>query len=273
MKLSIVIARSFATWQSHSTKIYLISFLFFFSFFVPPVFADAKSDYDYQYGQYRQNYPEFSLLKLDYLNTPSLDNQQKAILSAKQTILARDLAKASFTLYLTDLINSTKTSYIPLQPIVSSLVTTREYYLQEAQKSQSIVTQEGLSSYTQDYLQSVVHHDRVVKFGVLAGKISTLIRIQLDLKAALENLVTRLPSSLPATLVARIQELRDSAKVVDIKIDAMTKNINFQEEEESADAEIFFSSRVEKLVEIRTLQIDWINRLIDIDKNYAQPNL
>ena len=53
----------------------------------------------------------------------------------------------------------------------------------------------------------------------------------------------------------------------------MTKNINLQEEEESADAEIFFSSRVEKLAEIQTLQIDWINRLIDIDKNYAQPNL
>lgn len=249
-----------------------LSLFFFFPVFAPLVLATSKTDYEYQYGQYRQNYAEFSLLKSDYLNTPSLDNQQKAILAAKQTIQARDLAKASFALLLTDLISGTQTSYSPIQPIVASLATTREFYLRSAQKSQSIGTEADLSSYSRSYLDSVIHHDRVVKFGILASKISTLVRIQLDLKVALEDLITKLPVSLPATLVNRIQELRDSSRIIDIKIDTLAQKINFQEEEESADAEIFFSSRVEKLTEIRALQADWINRLIDIDKNYAQTN-
>lgn len=273
MKLSIVIARSCATWQSHSAKIYLIAFFFVVaSFYVPSVFADARSDYDYQYGQYRRAYPEYTLLKADYLNTPSLDNQQKVILSAKQAILSRDLAKASFAWYLMDLSNNTRTNYEPVRPILASLAATREFFLKEAQRSQSIVTQEDIKKFTQSYLKAVIHHDRVIKFGILAGKISSLVRLQLDQKAALDTLITRLPAALPATLRDRIQELRNSAKVIDDKIDIFAKNLDIQGDEESADAEIFFASRVERLGEIRTLQIDWINRLIDIDKNYAQTN-
>jgi len=240
--------------------------------FVPGVYASAKSDYDFQYGQYRQYYPEYRLLKADYLNTSSLDNQQKVVLSAKQTILARDLAKASFGWYILDLISTTKTNYPPIQPIISSLAASRQFYLAEAQKSQSVITQDDLKKFTLSYLKSVPHHDRMIKFGIIANKLATLVRTQLDLGSALENLVSKLPGSLPATVTARIRELRESAKVVDVKIDLLAKNLEFLEAEESADAEIFFSSRVEKMAEIQTLQLDWIDRLIDLEKNYAQPN-
>lgn len=275
MKLPIVIARSFATWQSHSTKIYLFVFFVFFtifSVFAPLVLATSKTDYEYQYGQYRQSYPEYRLLKADYLSTPSLDNQQKVILSAKQAIMSRDLAKASFALYLIDLINGSEVDYVPVRPIVTALGLSREFFLLEAQKSQSLLTENDLKSYTTGYQRSVVHHDRIIKFGILANKLSALVRIQLNSKSALEILVTKLQATIPATLTARIQELRDSAKIIDGKIDLLAKNLNLIEDEESADSEIFFSSRVEKLIEIQTLQLDWINRLIDVDKNYAQSN-
>ena len=87
----------------------------------PLAWADAKSDYDYQYGQYRTGYSEFVILKQDYLNTPSLDNQQKAMLSAKQTILARDLAKASLHWYLMDLITGYQVDYGPMKRISTYL--------------------------------------------------------------------------------------------------------------------------------------------------------
>lgn len=252
---------------------FLVSLLFFSLFiFAPFALADSKSDYDYQYGRYRLSYPEYSLLKADYLATPSLDNQQKVMLAAKQTIMSRDLAKASFALYLSDLIGSSKASYLPIQPIHNSLLSAREFFLMEAQKSQAIITQDDLKKFTQAYLKGVVHQDRIIKFGIIANKIAALVRIQMDSKNASESLVSKLPTSLPATVTARIQELRDASTVIDGKIDLMAKNLNFTEDEESADAEIFFSSRIEKLVEIQTLQLDWINRLIDIDKNYGQPN-
>ena len=34
------------------------------------VFADAKSDYDYQYTRYRDSYQEFIIFKKDYLTLP-----------------------------------------------------------------------------------------------------------------------------------------------------------------------------------------------------------
>ncbi len=252
---------------------FIFSFFSFFALvFSPLAIASAKTDYDYQYSQYRLNYPEYLLLRTDYLNTPSLDNQQKVILSAKQTIMSRDLAKASFAWYLMDLISGTKTNYLPIQPIFSALTISREFFLAEAQKSQSIVTQEDLKKFTEAYLRSVVHHDRMIKYGIVANKIATLVKIQMDSKSALESLMAKLPASLPATLTARIQELKTSSAFLDDKIDLMAKNLNLIEAEEEADAEIFFSSRVERLMEIRSLQLDWINRLIDIEKNYAQSN-
>ena len=252
-------------------KLSIVIFIFAI-FFAPSILASAKSDYDFQYGQYRQYYPEYRLLKADYLNTSSLDNQQKVILSAKQTILSRDLAKASFSWYILDLIGNTKTDYSPIQPIISSLAASRQFYLAEAEKSQTVITQEDLKKFTLTYTKSVAHHDRMIKFGIIANKLATLVRTQLDSNIALGNLVSKLPGSLPATVTARIRELRESAKVVDVKIDLLAKNLEFLEAEESADAEIFFSSRVEKMAEIQTLQLDWIDRLIDLEKNYAQPN-
>lgn len=242
----------------------------FFLIFSPAVLASAKSDYDYQYGQYRRNYEEFSLLKIDYLQLPSLDNQQKALLSAKQTLLSRDLTKASLAWYLSDLITSSQVDYSLIQPIVSALGVSREFYLGASQKSQAIITQADIKQFTQDYSKTVIHHDRTLKFGTVASKIATLVRIQLDSQTALNDLVSRLPATLPATVTARVQELRDASRTIDSKIALLAKNLDFVGAEESADAEIFFSSRVEKLAEIRTLQLDWISRLIDIDKNYAQ---
>jgi len=260
--------------MKHYTRLKVLLFIIFISAVTAPfVFADAKSDYDYQYGKYRQNYSEFQILKQDYLATPSLDNQQKALLSAKQSILARDLAKASLHLYISDRINSYKNNYELVKPILVALAESRQYFLAEAKKSQAIVTQEDIKKFTQSYLSIVPKHDSVLKFGLVANKISALVRIQTDSKTALDTLIPKLPTPLPTSLSARILELQDSAKVIDRKIDLLANNLNLAEAVEETTTDIFYTAKIEKLIEIRDLQLAWIERLIDIDKNYVQPKI
>ncbi len=255
-------------------KLTLLSlFIILAGIFSPFVFADAKSDYDYQYGQYRTSYAEFSLLKQDYLNTPSLDNQQKVMISAKQTILSRDLAKASLDWYLLDLINHYRVDYEPIKPIIAALNTSRQYFLNESFKSQGIVTETDLKKFTESYLETVPLHDAMMKFGILANKIAELVRIQIDSQTALETIIPKLPSPMPQNLTDRVQELRDKTKFIDSKIDIFANNLPIADAVVESANDIFFTSRVELLAEIRLLQLDWINRLIDLDINYVQPQI
>ncbi|KKT68639.1 MAG: hypothetical protein UW64_C0014G0028, partial [Microgenomates group bacterium GW2011_GWC1_44_37] len=112
--------------------------------------------------------------------------------------------------------------------------------------------------------------DSVSKFGIVANKIAALVRIQMDSKAAFDELIPKLPNPMPTGLSARVQELTSSAKIIDDKIYLLASNLNLAEAVAESTTAIFFDSRIEKLVEIRTLQLDWINRLIDIDINYVQ---
>ena len=236
----------------------------------PTTLADAKSDYDYQYGQYRQNYIEYTVLKKDYLNNPSLDNQQKATLAAKQSIITRELAKASLAWYLGDLIHSSNVNYELVKPILSSLEVARSFFLTEAQKSQGLVTPENLKTYTDSYIDATIPHDQSFKYGIIVNKIVKLVRIQTDCKLAFDDLLPKLPSPTPTLVGTRMSELQEMAKGINSKIDTLANSLNPALGEENVDSEIFFTARIEKLNEIRALQLDWINRLIDIDINYVQ---
>lgn len=251
----------------------LLSITFVFLASVPSAFADSKSDYDYQYGLYRQSYPEFTVLKQDYLDTPSLDNQQKAMLSAKQSILSRDLAKASLAWYIWDLINNSKVDYAPIKYIFDSLAVARQYYIGESNKVQKIITQADLKKFTQEYQESTVQHDRIIRYGIIANKIARLVRLQLDCQTAYEDLLPRLPNPMPTTVAARVEELKAMHTKIDGKIDLLAGGLNPAEGEENVDAEIFYTVRIEKMQEIVGLQTDWINRLIDLDQNYAQSKI
>lgn len=252
----------------------LAIFLFFFllNFLVnsPVVLADSKSDYDYQYGLYRQNYLEYTILKKDYLDTPSLDNQQKAMLSAKQSVLSRDLAKASLAWYIGDLINSSNVNYPPIKPISDSLSEARQYYLRESENVQKIITTENLKSFTADYQIATVKHDRIIRYGIIANKIAKLVRIQVDSRIALDDLTPKLPVPMSTPLKARIDELNSMYTAINNKIDILAGGLNPAEGEENVDADIFYTVRIEKMQEILTLQTNWINRLIDLDLNYVQ---
>lgn len=245
----------------------LLAFIYFSA--TNKVFADAKTDYDYQYGLYRQNYLEFTVLKKDYLGTASLDNQQKAMLSAKQSLISRDLAKASLAWYISDLINNSKVDYAPIKSISNSLAVSRQYYLDQSLKSQKIITTDNLKQFTADYQLSTIQPDRTIRFGIVVNKIARLVRIQVDCQTNLDDLIPQLPSPVPTTVAARVEELKTLHSVINTKIDALANGLNPAEGEENVDAEIFYTIRIEKIQEIVAMQTDWINRLIDLDLNYV----
>lgn len=252
------------------SKLLLFPLLVYLLFLVTPnVFADAKSDYEYQYSQYRQNYIEYSILKKDFLENPTLDNQQKAILAAKQTMVSRDLAKGSFAAYLLFLCQDKQTNYAPIKPSIEAINQAKTFYLSEANKSQSVVTASDLVSYTQNYLTNTVTHDRSLRSGNVACKISQLVRFQIESKNAYDIILPKLTSPFSAALKTRIDDLQAQGNKINDTINVFTNKLYSEEITDNIDNESYFTNNSETIKKIKNMQLKWIDGLIDIDLNYA----
>ena len=236
---------------------------------VTPIFADTKSDYEYQYGQYRQNYIEYTLLKKDFLANPTLDNQQKAVLAAKQTISSRELAKANYAVYLLSLIDSSNVSYAPINQIIQSLTSAKDFYTKEEQKSQAIVTPADLKAFTVSYVLDAIGPDRSFRTGVIAYKISQLVMFQVQLKNSLDVILPKLSIPLSTPLQTKITDLQTQGNDINTSIDTFTNKLYSEEQIQNIDSENYFSDKSETILKIRTQQLKWIDSLIDIDVNYA----
>jgi len=252
------------------SKLLLIPLFFLFSSMVAtPVFADAKSDYEHQYSQYRQNYIEYTILKKDFLENPTLDNQQKAVLAAKQTIESRDLAKANFAGYLISLCQEDQTNYAPITPILDSLRVAKLFFFSEAEKSQAIITPVDLDTFSLDYATNTKTHDGVFRTGVIACKISQFVRIQIQSKNALDVILPRLATPFSTPLQTRINELHSQGNNINDTINALVEKLLSEEQVGNIDYSGYFSKNSETIKKIQSLQLKWIDSLIDIDLNYA----
>jgi hypothetical protein len=251
-------------------KLIISAFIFLSSALAPvSIFASAKSDYEYQYSQYRQNYIEYTILKKDFLENPTLDNQQKAVLAAKQTIASRDLAKAGFAAYLIELCNEKQTKYSPVKPILDSLASAKSYFLSSAANSQSIVTPANLNTFSTDYAINTVPHDRSFRTGVIACKISELVRFQIESKNALDVILPKLSTPFSTPLQNRIDDLQTQGNKINDTINTLTDKFFTEEDAQNIDGENYFTDKSETIKKIKLLQIKWIDSLIDIDLNYA----
>lgn len=251
------------------TKLFLILPLPLFLWAAITVYADAKSDYEYQYSQYRQNYIEYTILKKDFLVNPTLDNQQKAVLAAKQTVRSRDLAKANFADYLLSLCQEKQTNYTPVKPILDSLTQAKSFFLSEAEKSQSIVTPADLTSFSANYTTNTIIHNRSFRTGVIACKISQLVRIQIESKNALDIIIPKLATPFSAPLQTRIDDLKSQGNKINDLINTTTNKLISEEQINNIDNESYFTNNSETIKKIQSLQLKWIDGLIDIDLNYA----
>lgn len=234
------------------------------------VFADARSDFDYQYSKYRENYAEFLIFKKDYLTQQTLDNQQKALLSAKASITTRDLTKASFAAYVRDLIVQSKIRYEPLNPVNKVLLEAQQFFLSEASKGQSIVTLADLEEFNKKYNETYPQHERSIKLGIVAHKLAKQKSFALQQEVSLANLKVKVANKVSVRVVERIANLEDSLNTIHKKIDDLAIYLTSEESLENTDSEVFFSSKIEVLSETRNLQLDWIEQLIDLDLNYGK---
>lgn len=247
---------------------FLLAFLFLF---IPNlVFADAKSDFEYQFSKYRDSYVEYRLFKKDYLSTPTLDNQQKALLAAKQSLNTRDLAKASFATYIRDLTVADKINYPVLNPILNDLVAAQSYYLTESNKSLALVTLADIDAYDKNYIKTYQDPEQAIKLGIVASKIAKLKYFHLQQEASLKSLKNKLSTNLSARVSERIIELETGLQTIGNKIDTISNFLVSPEGKENTESEIFFTARIEPISEIRTLQLDWMDLLIDLDLNYGK---
>lgn len=233
------------------------------------VFADAKSDFDYQYSKYRQNYIEYTILKKDFLGNPTLDNQQKAVLVAKEAIYSRDLSKSSFADYILSLCKEKQTNFAPLKPVLDSLRSAKLFYVSEAAKSQTIITPANLLSFTQSYTENTITHDRSFRSGVVACKISQLVRIQIESKNAFDVILPKLATPFSTALNTRINDLQTQGNNINDTINTFTNKLYSEQEVQNIDNENYFTDKIETIKKIQTLQLRWIDSLIDIDINYA----
>ena len=237
------------------------------------VYASPKTDFDFQWTKYRQNYAEFSLLKRDYLQNQTLDNQQKAVLSAKQTLLARDMAKAAYARYMIDLINGKNTGYTALNPVLTRLSEAAIFFDSEALLSQQIITPADLKKFATDYLSGYQIKDRSFFYGQLAYKIATLVRFQIDLKESYDAMLPKLPEVKPAPLKARLDEVPVLAANINDKIASLSALIIPEEEDGALTPDGYFSPFIKKVDDIRQLQLQLVNQFVDIDINYVQSKI
>jgi len=249
-----------------------LTFFFILLFAAQPVtsvFADSKSDYEYQYRQYRQNYLEYTILKKDYLENPSLDNQQKAILAAKDTLQSRDLAKYHYAAYLISLIKEKNSGYSQIGPFIDKLENAKNFYRAEATKSQSIVIPADLKAFSQSYAENAIEPDRSFRNGVIAVKVAHLVRFQIELKNGLDIILPKLATPFSTPLNTRIEDLKIQGTKINDSLDAFTNKLLSEEVSQNIDSESYFGDKSEILKNIRNQQLKWIDGLIDIDINYA----
>ena len=244
--------------------------LFLFFLATQVTFADSRSDFDFQYSKYRQYYSEFSLYRKDYFTNPTLDNQQKALITGKQAINTRDLTKASFASYVKDLILIDNQKYEPMMPIVGNLVTAQQFFLSEAAKGQSIVTVSDMETFNTEYQVAYPVHERSIKVGIVAHKVAKLKYLVNAQQTALKSLKDKIPNTVSVRVTERIAVLEANLQIITEKVDNMATYLNTEESMENADSEVFFTSKVEQLAAIRSLQLDWMEQLIDLDINYGK---
>src|SRR3989344_3954752 len=106
----------------------ILSFIFLTSVFTSSVQATPQSDYEYQLTQYRKYNTEFKSLKEDNQKNPTLDNQQKALQAAKQTIISRDQTKIAYIDVILDSIRSQGLTQDHILQTEQDLVNAKAFY-------------------------------------------------------------------------------------------------------------------------------------------------
>lgn len=227
------------------------------------------SDYQYQLDQYRSNYAEYQVLLKDWQDHPTLNNEQKALISAKQTLTSRELAAANFDLYFIDQISAPQVDHPLIAKSVTELSDIAKYHFDQAQAVGKIATKADLLAFTQSYLTTVATHANALIRAQVSNKIAQLLKYQKDYSAALTNLQPRLAANQDDIRVKNgLSQISSYDQQVTSSIADLTQNA-LAVDLEASDAINFTNNSVDSLSQIRALEGRIINIIIDLDTNYA----
>ena len=252
------------------TLLFILALAFLFSAGV--VFAQSTylSDYNFQLDQYRQNYAEYTNFKKDYDERPTLNNEQKALLSAKQTIVSRELAWANFYLVLSESISKPEVNYPLITKATTDLTNIANDHFNQANKAGNIATRADLTSFTQEELTALAAHRLPVTQSQVANKLAQLIKFQIDAKTAYDSLVPKLEAVKNEVVVKNgLDQVQTYSAQINGQIEALAKKTTDFNLDESNQNQ-FYATASEALRGIRSLQNRLVAVIIDLDTNYVR---
>lgn len=253
-------------------KTFLIIFAIFFLASVKVVIAQTTylSDYNFQLDQYRKNYAEYTNFKKDYDERPTLNNEQKALLSAKQTIISRELAWANFFLVLSESIGKPAVNYPLTNKAISDLTSIANYHFGQASKASNIVTRSDLTLFTSEELAVLQTHLLPITQAQVANKLAQLIKFQIDAKTAYDSLLPKLESVKNEVAVKNgLDQVQTYSAQINQLIESLTKkttDFNLDEGNQNQ----FYADITEEFKTIRSLQNRLVTIIIDLDTNYVR---
>jgi len=252
---------------------FLLIFLFAISLLLslpssPAVAGTPAADFEYQLGLYRQHFAEYGVFKQDYQDNPTLNNQQKALLSAKNTITSREATRIAYARILEEYIKKQNINHPVVQSALTHIGEDIAYYTNNQNKSKNITSADELSSFTNDYLiSSPAHHTSLIS-SMLVGKVSRLIRYQIDAKEFYDTLVPKLPT--PHSVITKngLAQIATLSQEINNRLEKLLK-ISTEIENETYDMTSFYEQSNSELNRIRDLQLHLVNLLIEIETEYV----
>lgn len=243
-------------------------------FFPPAVLAQNTpySDYNYQLDRYRSNYAEFQVFLKDYQSKPSLNNEQKALLSAKQTLIHRELSMANFYLYLAGLIREGFIDQPVIARSLSELTDLSTYHFSQADAANKLLTKEELTGFTVSYLAKTATFKTAQARAQAANKLAQLLKFQQDLKRATAALEPTLASKKALVYVqSGLKQIDDFTVQIDDQLTAASKIIDEMNIEEGSLSNTY-TKLTDNFISIRSLQNQMAEIIIELDENYANQN-
>ncbi len=235
------------------------------------VFAQGnpESDYRFQLDQYRRYYAEYQNYKKDYEARPSLENEQKALLSAKQTIIARELAWANFYLIMGQSLLAPGVTYPLVTKAVTDMNSLASYHFNQASLAEKIVTRSDLTEYTLAEMKVLPTHGLPLTQAQIAIKVAQLIKLSKDAKSANDSLVPALsPVKEEITVQNGLSQIEAYSRQVNEQIETLSKKA-LELVFETANQPRFLDESSLALAEIRSNLRRLVDVIIDLDTNYV----
>jgi hypothetical protein len=241
-------------------------------FLAIPIHAEntPESDYQYQLSQYRRNYAEFQIYKRDYLANNTLDNEQKALLSAQNTIIARELTMASFTRMLKASIYSAQVDEPIFVEAQSSLDTLLNYYLDQSKSINNVQTKSELLEFSTKAQSQLKSNQAVIDSMQTVNKLAKLIYFVKKIDQQYALLKPQLENRKNLALVASgIEEIEKNKTKINDDITQVINQVNIMKNAETSTRRKASETATTALYRIQLNERLIVSRLIDFDKNYV----